>query len=59
MFPKVTPKDTKAWQQLQQHYDSEIKGMHMRSVIQGRSAAIFPVFPEAGRYPLRFFEEYR
>jgi glucose-6-phosphate isomerase len=34
MFPKLTPKDTKAWQQLQQHYDSEIKGMHMRSIFK-------------------------
>jgi glucose-6-phosphate isomerase len=32
MFPKVTPKDTKAWQQLQEHYQTEIKGVHMRSL---------------------------
>jgi glucose-6-phosphate isomerase len=32
MFPKVTPKETKAWQQLQSHYDKEIKGLHMRSL---------------------------
>ena len=32
MFPKVTPKETKAWQQLQEHYNSEIKGTHMRSL---------------------------
>ena len=32
MFPKVTPKETKAWQQLQTHYDKEIKGVHMRSL---------------------------
>jgi glucose-6-phosphate isomerase len=32
MFPKVTPKDTKAWQQLQEHYNTEIKGVHMRSL---------------------------
>jgi glucose-6-phosphate isomerase len=34
MFPKISPKDTKAWQQLQQHYDSEIKGTHMRSIFK-------------------------
>ena len=33
MFPKVTPKDTKAWQQLQEHYNTEIKGVHMRSLL--------------------------
>src|ERR1700754_2991217 len=32
MFPKVTPKETKAWQQLQDHYNTEIKGTHMRSL---------------------------
>jgi glucose-6-phosphate isomerase len=32
MFPKVTPKDTKAWQELQNHYDKEMKGVHMRSL---------------------------
>jgi glucose-6-phosphate isomerase len=32
MFPKVTPKDTKAWQQLQEHYNTEIKGVHMRAL---------------------------
>jgi glucose-6-phosphate isomerase len=32
MFPKVTPKDTKAWQQLQEHYKTEIKGVHMRAL---------------------------
>jgi glucose-6-phosphate isomerase len=32
MFPKVTPKDTKAWQQLQEHYDKEMKGVHLRSL---------------------------
>jgi glucose-6-phosphate isomerase len=32
MFPKVTPKDTNAWQQLQQHYDKEMKGVHLRSL---------------------------
>jgi len=25
MFPKVTPKDTKAWPQLQEHYQKEMK----------------------------------
>jgi glucose-6-phosphate isomerase len=34
MFPKLIPKDTKAWQQLQQHHDTEIKGMHMRSIFK-------------------------
>jgi glucose-6-phosphate isomerase len=37
MFPKVTPKDTKAWQQLQAHYDTDIKGMHMRSLFKADS----------------------
>jgi glucose-6-phosphate isomerase len=32
MFPKVTPKDTKAWQELQNHYNTEMKGVHMRSL---------------------------
>ncbi|HVS98091.1 MAG TPA: glucose-6-phosphate isomerase [Puia sp.] len=32
MFPKVTPKNTKAWQQLQTHYEKEMKGVHMRSL---------------------------
>jgi glucose-6-phosphate isomerase len=32
MFPKVTPKDTKAWQQLQEHYTTEIKGTNMRAL---------------------------
>jgi glucose-6-phosphate isomerase len=44
-FPKVTPKDTQAWQQLQQHYE-EIKGTHMRS--------LFAADPERfSRYSLR------
>jgi glucose-6-phosphate isomerase len=32
MFPKVTTKDTKAWQQLETHYQTEIKGTQMRSL---------------------------
>ena len=49
MFPKLKPKDTKAWQQLQQHYDSEIKGTHMRS--------IFKADPQRfSRYSLRLDE---
>jgi glucose-6-phosphate isomerase len=32
MFPKVTPKETKAWQELQNHYDKEMKGVHMRQL---------------------------
>ena len=33
MFPKVTPKETKAWQLLQEHYNSDIKGAtQMRSL---------------------------
>ena len=32
MFPKVTPKDTKAWQQLQQHHEQEMNAVHMRSL---------------------------
>ncbi|MBS1606445.1 MAG: glucose-6-phosphate isomerase, partial [Bacteroidetes bacterium] len=34
MFPKVAPKETKAWQQLQDHYNTEIKGTHMRSLFK-------------------------
>ena len=34
MFPKVTPKDTTAWQQLQEHYNKEIKGVHLRSLFK-------------------------
>lgn len=37
MFPKVTPKDTKAWQQLKAHYDTEIKGIHMRTLFKADS----------------------
>ena len=32
MFPKVSPKDTKAWQELQNHYDKEMKGVHLRQL---------------------------
>jgi glucose-6-phosphate isomerase len=32
MFPKVTPTDTTAWQDLQKHYDKEMKKVHMRSL---------------------------
>src|ERR1700761_4687686 len=32
MFPKVSPKDTKAWQELQNHYDQEMKRVHMRTL---------------------------
>lgn len=32
MFPKVSPKDTKAWQELQNHYDNEMKSVHMRGL---------------------------
>src|ERR1700742_392764 len=32
MFPKVTPKDTKAWQKLQSHYETEMKNVHMRAL---------------------------
>ncbi|HTR28524.1 MAG TPA: glucose-6-phosphate isomerase [Puia sp.] len=34
MFPKISPKDTKVWQELQRHYDTEIKGTHMRSIFR-------------------------
>ncbi|HTI09868.1 MAG TPA: glucose-6-phosphate isomerase [Puia sp.] len=34
MFPKVTPTQTAAWQQLQEHYKNEIKGVHMRSLFK-------------------------
>jgi glucose-6-phosphate isomerase len=32
MFPKVTPKDTKAWKGLQGHYKDKMKGIHMREL---------------------------
>src|ERR1700754_3038558 len=47
MFPKVTPKETKAWQQLQDHYNTEIKGTHMRSLFAADSQRFT-------RYSLRF-----
>jgi len=37
MFPKVTPKETKAWQQLQKHHDQEMKDVHMRSLFAADS----------------------
>ncbi len=32
MFPKVSPKDTKAWQELQNHYDKEMKDTQLRQL---------------------------
>src|SRR5258708_28896804 len=32
MVPKVTPKETKGWQQLQEPYNTRKKGTHMRSL---------------------------
>ncbi|MHA4807210.1 glucose-6-phosphate isomerase [Flavitalea flava] len=32
MFPKKSPKSTEAWQKLQDHYNSEIKGTAMKSL---------------------------
>jgi glucose-6-phosphate isomerase len=32
MFPKVSPKDTKAWQELQNHYDMEMKAAQLRQL---------------------------
>jgi glucose-6-phosphate isomerase len=47
MFPKVTPKDTQAWQQLQQHYNKDIKSVHLRS--------LFAADPDRfQKYSLRF-----
>ena len=34
MFPKVAPNGTAAWQQLQQHYQTEIKHLHMRQIFK-------------------------
>jgi glucose-6-phosphate isomerase len=34
MFPKVAPNGTAAWQQLQQHYQKEIKPLHMRTIFK-------------------------
>jgi len=37
MFPKVTPTQTAAWQQLQEHYKNEIKGKgRWKSNIDGK-----------------------
>jgi len=47
MFPKVTPKETKAWQQLQDHYNTEIKGTHLRSLFKADSDRF-------SRYSLKF-----
>lgn len=49
MFPKVTPKETKAWQQLQDHYNTEIKGTHMRSLFKADADRF-------SRYSLKFDE---
>src|SRR6185312_2084047 len=35
MFPKQRPADTKAWQELQQHYQSEIRGTQLRTLFAG------------------------
>ncbi|HEY4338065.1 MAG TPA: glucose-6-phosphate isomerase [Puia sp.] len=32
MFPKISPKETKAWQELQNHYDKEMKSVHLRQL---------------------------
>ncbi|HEX9510283.1 MAG TPA: glucose-6-phosphate isomerase [Puia sp.] len=49
MFPKVTPTQTAAWQQLQEHYKNEIKGVHMRS--------LFKADPDRfSKYSLKFDE---
>ena len=49
MFPKVTPTLTTAWQQLQEHYKNEIKGVHMRS--------LFKADPDRfSKYSLKFDE---
>ena len=32
MFPKVNPKETKAWHSLQSHYDQEMKAVHLRQL---------------------------
>jgi glucose-6-phosphate isomerase len=32
MFPKVSPKETKAWSELQQHYEKEMKNVHLRQL---------------------------
>ncbi|HWK08217.1 MAG TPA: glucose-6-phosphate isomerase [Puia sp.] len=49
MFPKVTPTQTAAWQQLQEHYKNEIKGIHMRS--------LFKADPDRfSKYSLKFDE---
>ncbi|HVU54776.1 MAG TPA: glucose-6-phosphate isomerase [Puia sp.] len=34
MFPKVSPNGTAAWQQLQKHYQTEIKPLHMRTIFK-------------------------
>lgn len=32
MFPKINVSETKAWQQLQHHFDTEMRPMHLRSL---------------------------
>jgi glucose-6-phosphate isomerase len=32
MFPKVSPKETTAWKELQHHYDAEMKSVHLRQL---------------------------
>ena len=38
MFPKVSPKETKAWQELQNHYDKEMKSVDMRQLFAAEPA---------------------
>jgi len=38
MLPKINPLQTKAWQQLQEHYTKEMKGVHMRSLFAAEPA---------------------
>ncbi len=48
MFPKVTPKDTKAWQELQNQYDKEMKGVHMRTLFAAEPNRFRSPFAETG-----------
>ena len=34
MFPKISPQGTKAWQQLKEHFETEMKSTQMRELFQ-------------------------
>jgi glucose-6-phosphate isomerase len=36
MFPKISPLQTKAWADLQQHYESKMRGVHLKDLFQNQ-----------------------